>query len=85
MIKTDFIAKKGFEDLFAVVVAKKEQFEIDLEKAKADAIAKVEEEFFTRKDIIDETFSRVSDLVQVEIPDEEVAEENLEAITIVAE
>lgn len=75
MIKNEFVAKKGFEDVFDLVVAKKEAYEIDLENAKAEAIAEVEKSFEERKEIIDEMFSKASVLVQVEIPDEELEEE----------
>lgn len=75
MIKNEFVAKKGLEDVFDLVVAKREAYETDLENAKLEALAKVEEEFSARKDDIDNLFSQTSVLVQVEIPDEELEEE----------
>ena len=75
MIKNEFVAKKGLEDFFDLVVARKEEFEINLENAKAEAIAKVEQDFSELKNELDELFAKVAVLVQVEIPDEEFEKE----------
>lgn len=75
MIKNEFVAKKGLEDFFDLVVARKEEFETNLENAKAEAIAKVEQDFSELKNELDELFAKVAVLVQVEIPDEELEEE----------
>lgn len=66
-------AKEGYEDFFELAKAKKEAFEADLEKAKTEAIARVEEEFAERKARIEKIFEEVAD--QEIIEDEPVVEE----------
>ena len=62
-------AKQGYEDFFELAKAKKEAFEVELENAKAEAVAKVELEFADKKAVIDKIFADVS--FEEEVADEE--------------
>lgn len=64
-------AQAGLEDFFELANAKKEAFEVELAKAKEEAVAKVEEDFSSRAEAINNIFAQVA--IEEEIPDEEVA------------
>lgn len=71
-------AQSGLEDFFELAKAKKEAFEIELENAKVEAVAKVELEFAEKKSVIDKIFADVS--FEEEVADEEVVDEIQEQV-----
>lgn len=71
-------AQAGLEDFFELAKAKKEAFEVELENAKAEAVAKVELEFADKKAVVDKIFADVS--FEEEVADEEVVDEIQEEI-----
>ena len=75
MVKTEFVAKKGFEDLFDIISVKKANLDERQEIAIAKAIAEVQGEFAQEKIKLNDMFSMVADQIEVEVPDEPVAEE----------
>lgn len=85
MIKVEYKAKAGMEDFFELAIAKKETYEADLEKAKADAIAEIEKQFEERKVRIETVLNEVADKYEVEVPDEIAVEENSDENTVDSE
>lgn len=72
-------AKAGFENIFAELNNKKEQLTADKERAKEEALAKVEADFATDEQLIDNLLAQVSEEEPDPEPEKvEVAEESEE-------
>ena len=77
MIKEVVKPEVGFEAIYEELVAKKESLLADKEIAKAEAIAKVEQDFAAREDKITKVLETISVVEEVEVEDE-TAEETIE-------
>lgn len=66
------IALAGFETEFELLKSKADNLQVEIENAKADAIAKIDLEFAEKSEKINNLLAQVS---TVEIVEEEVAEE----------
>lgn len=65
MVKTEIKVAEGFEDIYDALIVKKEAIEEKYRK-----LAEIEAEK------IDKVISEITEIVEVEVPDEEVIDEN---------
>lgn len=79
------VAKDGWEEIFNLVDAKRQNFDKELEEAKAEALAKVEQEFEEKRLEIEKFYLDASKEIQVEEPDEEASNEEVNEDTEVTE
>lgn len=88
MVKQEVKALEGFEQEFELISAKKANLEEEKRCEIEKAIAEVEEKFVVRAKKLDEVLADVSEIVEIEIPDEEIkaedviAEEPIEAVAV---
>ena len=75
MIKIEVKPLEGFENIFDELNAKKAGLEADKEIAIQEAIAAVEVRFAENAERIDKAIESISISEEVEVPDEELAEE----------
>ena len=75
MIKIEVKPLEGFENIFDELNAKKASLEADKEIAIQEAIAAVEVRFAENAERIDKAIESISISEEVEVPDEELAEE----------
>lgn len=71
MFVPERVAKESYEEIFELIKAKRENFDKELEEAKVNALAKVEQEFEEKRLEIENIYLATSKEIQVEVPDEE--------------
>lgn len=81
MVKTEIVPKTNFADVYELLLAKKQNLGDRLELAKSKAIEEVEKAFADEKERIDKAIDQCVDIVEVEIPDEEIVAETIEQET----
>ena len=71
MFVPERVAKESYEEIFELIKAKRENFDKELEEAKVNALAKVEQEFEEKRLEIENIYLATSKEIQVEVPGEE--------------
>ena len=77
MIKEVVRPVKGFEAIYAELESMREHLEADKEIAKAEALAKVDNDFAERESKIADAIGVVSVVEEVEVPEENEAEDGI--------
>ena len=74
------IALAGFETEFELLKSKADNLQVEIENAKADAIAKIDLEFAEKSEKINNLLAQVSTVEIVENAEEEVEENVIEEV-----